>query len=388
MEASVKQTTIYSKNNPFLAKILDRRRLTHPDSEKNTQHIVVDISESEMQYECGDSLGVYPTNDPKHVEALLHALAFSGTESVCLPKEETEILLKEAFLYRLTLAKPTKKFLTWLRNSLTDSKEKTRLTDLLNEEKARELKEYLENREYLDIAEEFPSAQFTAQEYVMYLRKLLPRLYSIASSPEVHPDEVHLTVGVINYKTNKKSRIGVASTYLTERAEIDKETIPVFVASSHFRLPEDLGRDIIMIGPGTGVAPFRGFMQKRIESGSQGRTWLFFGEQRRAYDYLYGNEWNAWHETGKLTRLNLAFSRDQDYKIYVQSRMLEKETELWRWLENGAYVYVCGDMKRMAKDVDQTLHKIAEKEGKMNEEEAKQYIKQLKKEKRYQKDVY
>jgi len=378
----------YNKDHPYLARLVERRTLCHNDSEKDTQHFVVDIKGSGLTYQCGDSLGIYPQNPRDAVEKLIQELGFSGDERVRLPRSEDLVSLREAFLFRCSLAQPTKKFLEALAERVTNSGEKSRLQHLLDPERKGEMQDYLANREYLDVAEEFPSAEWDPQEYVELLRKLTPRLYSIASSPAVYPDEIHLTVAVVRYVTNDRLRHGVASTYLAERATMDHSILPVFVASSHFGLPEDKAADIIMVGPGTGVAPFRAFMQERVATGASGKNWLFFGEQRRASNFLYGDEWEELREKGHLNRLDLAFSRDQEHKIYVQHKMLENADALWEWLAGGAYFYVCGDAKRMAKDVEAALLQIAQEQGGMDADAAKDWLKQLKRDKRYQRDVY
>ena len=216
----------------------------------------------------------------------------------------------------------------------------------------------------------------------------MPRLYSIASSPKVYPSEIHLTVAVVRYQTNGRDRVGVCSTFLAERALVGITPAPVFVSHSHFGPPEDGAKDCIMIGPGTGIAPFRAFVQDRVASGAKGRNWLFFGDQHRATDFLYEDEWQQCLAQGSLARLDTAFSRDQVLKVYVQDRMRESAAELWAWLQAGAYFYVCGDAKRMAKDVDTALHDIVMQQGGMAPEQAAEYVKQMKKEKRYQRDVY
>jgi sulfite reductase (NADPH) flavoprotein alpha-component len=216
----------------------------------------------------------------------------------------------------------------------------------------------------------------------------MPRLYSIASSPRVYPDEVHLTVAVVRYRTNERERVGVCSTFLADRAQVGRTPVPVFVSHSHFGLPEDSGKDVIMVGPGTGIAPFRAFVQERAATGAAGRNWLFYGDQHAATDFLYGEEWESLRARGVLTRLNTAFSRDQLLKVYVQDRMRENAAELWSWLKSGAFFYVCGDARRMAKDVDTALVDIVAGEGRMSPAEAAEYVKQMKKDRRYQRDVY
>jgi sulfite reductase (NADPH) flavoprotein alpha-component len=268
------------------------------------------------------------------------------------------------------------------------SEDKAKLAGLLGPEAKDMLTGFLEAREFVDLLAEFPSARLTPQEFVDLLRKLMPRLYSIASSPRVHPVDVHLTVAIVRYETNHRHRVGVCSTFLSDRAAVGQTPVPVFVSHSHFGPPEDGSRDCIMVGPGTGIAPFRAFVQDRAASGATGRNWLFFGDQKRATDFLYEEEWQQFLATGKLMRLDTAFSRDQLLKIYVQDRMRENAAELWRWLEGGGHFYVCGDAKRMAKDVDTALHDIIAGQGRMTMEQAADYVKQMKKDKRYQRDVY
>ena len=247
---------------------------------------------------------------------------------------------------------------------------------------------FLEQREYIDLIEEFPGVKLGAQELVDHLRRLMPRLYSIASSPVLHPSQVHLTVAPVRYESNGRRRYGVCSTFLADRVTRRKTSIPVFVAESHFGLPEDSTKDIIMVGPGTGVAPFRAFTQERVATQATGRNWLFFGDQHEATDYLYAEEWKNLLTAGKLARVDLAFSRDQARKVYVQDRMREAAAELWSWIKGGAYFYVCGDAHRMAKDVDLALHQIISEQGGLDVAQAAEYVKLMKKEKRYQRDVY
>ena len=250
-----------------------------------------------------------------------------------------------------------------------------------------DLEAYLYGREVIDALLEFPAAKFTAGEFVKVLRKLQPRLYSIASSPKAHPDAVHLTVAAVRYESNGRKREGICSTFLADRAEA--APVPVFVhTAKHFRVPENLSTPVIMVGPGTGIAPFRAFLQERKAAGGTGKNWLFFGDQKAATDFLYRDELEAYQQEGVLHELSLAFSRDQAEKIYVQHRMIEKAAELYAWLEAGACFYVCGDASRMARDVDAALHQVVEKAGGKSPEEAAAYVEELKKSKRYRKDVY
>ncbi len=386
--SEVKIEQKYTVKNPFIAQLTEKRMLCKEGSAKDTQHYVVDISGSGMTYTCGDSLGVYPTNRVEEIDALLKVLGMSGDEKVRLKNDPEDIRLRDALFSRVSLALPTKKFLIKLSEKVRSEEEKRQLEELLSEEAKETTKTYLVNREFIDLLEEFPSAKFEAQEIVECLRKLVPRLYSIASGPSLYPDDVHLTVAIVRYETNGRDRVGVATTYLSDRVDIFEKKIPVFVAKSHFGLPEDDNINLIMVGPGTGIAPFRAFIQERIIRSAQGKTWLFFGDQHEATDYLYGEEFEDYLAKGQLTHLNLAWSRDQDFKIYVQDKMRENAAGLWDWISQGAYFYVCGDAERMAPDVDAALHEIIQNDGGMSEEESQAYVKQMKKDKRYLRDIY
>ena len=378
----------FTKDNPLPAKLLVNRVLNKDGSSKDVRHLVFDIAGSGLTYTVGDSLGVYPTNRPQLVEEIIELLGATGTEPVLPPRMTAPLSLREALTSKLSLADPTRKFLETLAAKAADPREKAQLADLLKPEAKETLELFLGQREYLDLLEEFPSAKLTPQEFVDHLRKLVPRLYSIASSPKAHPGEVHLTVAPVRYESNFRRRYGVCSTYLADRVTRRKTLVPVFVAESHFGLPEDGAKDIIMVGPGTGIAPFRAFVQERVATGATGRNWLFFGDQHAKTDYLYGDEWKQLLADGKMARIDLAFSRDQAKKVYVQDRMREAAAELWAWLKGGAYFYVCGDAHRMAKDVDAALHEIIAQHGGMDAAAAADYVKQMKKDKRYQRDVY
>lgn len=388
MSTVSEEKPVYDKKNPFKARLTENWLLSKEGSIKDTRHFVVDIKGSGLVYTCGDSIAVYPTNKPESVQELLDVLGTSGDEMVRLPKDEVDITLREALSTRLSLAQPTKKILKALLETGAGGETKKLLEEKLALENNDQTKEYLENREFADLLLDYPGARLSPQEFVPNLRKLMPRLYSIASSPTLYPEEVHLTVAVVRYNTNGRDRVGVCSTYLADRVPLAEASVPVFIAKSHFGLPEDDSADLIMVGPGTGIAPFRAFLQERIARKSTGRSWIFFGDQHHATDYLYGDEFEKYLAEGELDRLDLAWSRDQDYKIYVQDKILENAADLWEWLEGGALFYVCGDAKRMAKDVDAALHKIARDQGGMSEEEAIAWVKSLKKEKRYQRDVY
>lgn len=383
--------SVFTKDNPFPAKIVENRLLSRPGSAKETRHLVVEIAGSGLTYKVGDSLGIYPTNRVTEVAELIERLHATGDEPVspAMLKLANPLPLREVLTSRLALASPTQKILTTLLGKVTDAAEKAKIEALLKPEAKEQLTAYLDDREYVDILAEFPSGRLTPQEFVDHLRKLMPRLYSIASSPKPHPQHVHLTVAIVRYQTNGRDRVGVCSTFMADRAQVSVTPVPTFVSHSHFGLPEDhSAKDVIMVGPGTGIAPFRAFVQERVASGATGRNWVFFGDQKKATDYLYEEEWTDYVAKGQVARLDLAWSRDQATKVYVQDKMRANAAELWAWIQGGAYFYVCGDAKRMAKDVDQALHDIIAEQGGMPIEKAVEFVKQLKKDKRYQRDVY
>jgi sulfite reductase (NADPH) flavoprotein alpha-component len=383
--------SVFTKDHPFPAKIVENRLLSRPGSAKETRHLVVEISGSGLSYKVGDSLGIFPTNRVTEVAELIERLQATGDEPVspAMLKLASPLPLREVLTSRLTLASPTQKILSTLLGKVTDAAEKVKIEALLKPEAKEQLTAYLDEREYVDILAEFPSGRLTPQEFVDHLRKLMPRLYSIASSPKPHPQHVHLTVAIVRYRSNGRERVGVCSTFMADRAEVSVTAVPTFVSHSHFGLPEDhAAKDVIMVGPGTGIAPFRAFVQERVATAATGRNWVFFGDQKKATDYLYEEEWTDYVAQGQVARLDLAWSRDQATKIYVQDKMRANAAELWAWIQGGAYFYVCGDAKRMAKDVDQALHDIIAVQGGMPIEKAVEFVKQLKKDKRYQRDVY
>ncbi|MDE3083825.1 MAG: sulfite reductase subunit alpha, partial [Verrucomicrobiota bacterium] len=317
--------SVYSKDNPFPAKLAENRLLNKPGSFKETRHYVVDISGSGMIYKVGDSLGVFPTNRPTEVAEIIERLGASGNESVspAILKLPSQISLREALASRLALGGPTRKILETLAAKAADKAEKAKLASLLAPEAKDVCAAFFEERELVDLLAEFPSAKLTPQEFVDHMRRLMPRLYSIASSPKIYPNEVHLMVATVRFNTNHRERVGVCSTFLADRVMVGVTPVPVFVSNSHFGVPEDGSRDIIMVGPGTGVAPFRAFLQERGAVGAAGRNWLFFGDQRRATDFHYEEDWAEFRARGLLTRMDVAFSRDQAVKVYVQDRMRE-----------------------------------------------------------------
>ena len=373
----------YSRTNPFPGKLLVNRSLSGEGSGKDTRHLEVSIAGSGLTYEPGDSMAVYATNDPILVEEVVHALGAKGDELVTAGKNETAPL-RQALSRNYSITAPTPKFLKAIVERASST---PLLSELLLPSRKEDLTQYLWGLGVIDFLEERPSVKFTPEEFVGLLTKLQPRLYSIASSLRAHPDEVHITLDVVTYESHGRARKGVASTFLAERCQETPVSVYPTVAK-HFRLPDDPATAIIMVGPGTGVAPFRAFLEERFATNAPGRNWLFFGSQREATDYFYKDEFEKFKSDGLLTRLDTAFSRDQPQKIYVQHRMLENAAEIWRWLEQGAYFYVCGDALRMAKDVDGALRQIVHRESGKSPEEASNYIEQMKSEKRYRRDVY
>ncbi|HTL66932.1 MAG TPA: sulfite reductase subunit alpha [Lacunisphaera sp.] len=378
----------YTKDNPLPATLLENRVLNKDGSSKDTRHLVIDIAGSGLTYKVGDSLGVFAANRPQLVEEIIALLGATGNEPVNVPRLAAPVSLREALTTKLSLAGPGRKVLEAFAARAGAPAEKTRLEALLAPAADESRETFLGQREFIDLLEEFPSVKLSPQDLVDQMRRLMPRLYSIASSPVLYPGQVHLTVAPVRYESNGRRRYGVCSTFLADRVTRRKTQIPVFVAPSHFGLPVDPTRDIIMVGPGTGIAPFRAFVQERIATSAPGRNWLFFGDQHAATDYLYGDEWTRLLAAGKLARIDLAFSRDQAKKVYVQDRMRENASELWAWLKAGAAFYVCGDAHRMAKDVDTSLHEVIAAQGGLGPAQAAEYVKEMKKERRYQRDVY
>jgi sulfite reductase (NADPH) flavoprotein alpha-component len=371
----------WSKNNPFPARLLSRRLLNRTGSAKEVYHHEINLEGSGLAYEAGDALGVVARNCPGLVDSLLAALKCSGDEPMSLGQET--VTLREALTRHYDIAKPPGDVLA----AVAKAAPRSELAALLAPDRAEELKKWLWGRDLLDVLSLAP-APFPWGELLPMLRKLAPRLYSISSSPKAHPGQVHLTVAAVRYSAGGRERKGVASTFLAERLGPD-EPVGVFVQPSHgFKLPASGDTPVIMVGPGTGVAPFRAFLEERQATGSKGRNWLFFGDQRYTTDFLYEEQLTAWLKSGHLSRLDLAFSRDQPEKIYVQDRMMERAGELWSWLQDGAHFYVCGDASRMAKDVDAALRKVFEVAGGASPEDAAAGVARLKSEKRYQRDVY
>jgi sulfite reductase (NADPH) flavoprotein alpha-component len=375
----------YTRNQPYFSKVLTNDRLTGPESEKETIHIELDVEEG-MTYTPGDAVGIIPTNREPAVESVMKALGFDGTERV-LDHYKVEISLHEALTTRLGIGKLARGSVNQFAK-LCGENVPEGLKALLGTENKAMAEEYVWGREFVDLVTEFPGVIKQPQELFNVLQRLTPRMYSIASSQASHPGEVHTTVRVVRYHAHNQDRQGVASGHLGERAPVGA-TMPIFLHENHaFRLPEDTTAPVIMIGPGTGIAPFRAFLEHRQALGQKGDNWLFFGEQRSVSDYLYKEQFLGMHSDGLLTNLHTAFSRDQGKKVYVQDRMQEHATDLYAWLERGAYFYVCGDASRMAKDVELALLDVIAKGSNGTLEHATEYLAAMKKQKRYQRDVY
>jgi sulfite reductase (NADPH) flavoprotein alpha-component len=390
---AVKETppaaTPYSRKNPFLAELTRHDRLTKPGSLKDTRHFVLNLAGSGLSYRPGDSLGAFGRNSPELVDEVIALLGFEPDAAVNDPKGQPTTF-RQALLRDYTINRANRKMMAALGERIPQGEQRNRLMELVDNGDT--LSEYVDTRDYVDILKEFDEARFDSPAaFLSQLSPVVPRLYSIASSLQAHPGEAHLCITVVRYQTHGRAKKGLASGFFADHSDMFVKNIPVYVQESRtFRLPKDGSTDIIMCGPGVGLAPFRAFLEQRVLDGATGRNWLIFGEQHQATDFLYGDELMDYHRKGKLQRLDLAFSRDQSYRIYVQHRMMEASKELWSWLQRGAYFYVCGDARHMAKDVHQALIDIAQKEGGLSAEAAAEYVNVtlMKTEKRYLRDVY
>ncbi|MFE4706413.1 assimilatory sulfite reductase (NADPH) flavoprotein subunit [Peribacillus simplex] len=381
--ASVGEQT-YSRTNPFKAEVLENINLNGRESNKETHHLELSLEGSGLTFEPGDSLGMYPKNDSDLVDMLLKELNWDPEETVKVNKQGEVRQLRESLISDFEITVLTKSLIEQAAQ-LSDNEDLKELLVPGNEER---LKEYREGRDLLDFVRDFGSWGESAQEFVSILRKIPARLYSIASSLSAYPDEVHLTIGAVRYESHGRERKGVCSILCADRLQ-PGDVLPVYIQhNQNFKQPKNPDTPIIMVGPGTGIAPFRSFIQDREESEAKGKTWLFFGDQHFVTDFLYQTEWQKWLETGVLTKMDVAFSRDTDEKVYVQNRMREHSEELYEWLQEGAAVYICGDEKNMAHDVHNTLIEIIEKEGNMSHADAQAYLEELQQNKRYQRDVY
>ncbi|PEI03975.1 sulfite reductase subunit alpha [Pantoea agglomerans] len=369
-----------NKSNPYAAALITNKRLSGEQSAKDIRHFEFDLSDSGLKYEAGDALGVIPVNEPSLVSLLLTQL----NADYQTPVPGFDRSLGDLLTYQFEISEPSRKLIEWVGQNTTNQE----LRHVLQHDDKDALGVWLWGKDTLDLLQLELTRTLTVPEFVALLRPLQHRAYSISSSSKAHPNQVHLTVASVRYHSGGRNRGGVCSTYLAERVRRGEKPAIFISPNKAFRVPANNSAPLIMVGPGTGIAPFRAFLQERQATGAQGKNWLFFGDQHQEHDFIYQNELLAWRDDGLLTRLDLAFSRDQEKKIYVQSRMLEQGAELYAWLQEGAYFYVCGDASRMAKDVDNALYEVVRQFGGLSTERAADYVDQLKKEKRYLRDVY
>ena len=377
--APVAKESQYNKANPFPATLITNQKITGRQSDKDVRHLEFDLAGSDLHYQAGDALGVWFDNDPKLVDEVLSLAQIDPTTEVTIEGKTQTI--STALLSHLELTQNTPAFV----KDYAALAYNEQLNDLVADNQA--LQELVQRTPIVDVLHKFP-AKLTAEQLVSLLRPLTPRLYSISSSPAEVGEEVHLTVGVVRFEHEGRARSGAASSFLADRVEEDG-AVRVFVEhNDNFRLPNDTTKPIIMVGSGTGVAPFRAFMQQRVADEASGKNWLIFGNPHFASDFLYQTEWQQFAKEGFLHKYDFAWSRDQEKKIYVQDKIRENSTALWQWLQEGAYFYVCGDAAKMAKDVEQALLEVIAKEGNLSPDEAEDYLNELREEKRYQRDVY
>lgn len=373
----------YSRSNPFPAEVIDNINLNGRGSDRETRHLVLSLEDSNLTYEPGDCVAIFPENDPRLVDAVIEAGGWSPDVPVPAGKEGT-LPLREALTrhYEITvLTRP-------LLQQTAELSGSAKLKELVAPGREDELKAYADGRDLLDLLQDYGLAGLPAAEFVQLLRKIPARQYSIASSQRANPDEVFLTIRKVQYERHGRRRIGVCSGYVADRLE-PGDRVPIYIHQNpNFKLPADPETPIIMIGPGTGVAPFRAFIEDREESGATGKSWLFYGDRRFRTDFLYQTDWQRWLASGALTRMDVAFSRDGAEKVYVQHRMLEHSRDLYAWLQEGAAIYVCGDEKHMARDVHEALLAIIAREGGKSRAEAESVIYDLQAQNRYQRDVY
>ncbi|MDR3623797.1 MAG: hypothetical protein P4L16_01515 [Chlamydiales bacterium] len=378
----------YDRSKPFLAPLKDIYRLNKPGSTKETYHVVLDVNGSGIVFNVGDSIAILPSHDLELVQRTLDALHASGDEIIRDKRSLEERSFHEHLRSRANITKLHKSLLEAIEAKERNLVKKIHLQELIEPKNHDKFLAYAATHEVWDCLLDHPEVLFSVQEIADLLPPLLPRFYSIASSLAAAPNEVHLTVAMSDFESNGKKRYGVGTHFLCRLVKEHNLQVPLYIHPSNgFTLPENKHASIIMVGPGTGIAPFRAFMQQRIFDQTLGKNWLFFGECTRKHDYFYEEFWQDLHAKGML-RLDLAFSRDAAHKTYVQHKMLEQKMELWQWLEEGAHFYVCGDLHHMAKDVDVALHAIVQECGLLSDLETKAYIKNLKREKRYLRDVY
>ncbi|MBJ8341071.1 sulfite reductase subunit alpha [Antrihabitans sp. YC3-6] len=372
----------WNRKNPYAANVLANHRLSGPQSHKEVRHYEFDLGDSGLTYEAGDGIGVRPMNCPSLVTALIDRLGVPAGTPVT-DKAGTRTLF-DALTESYEISTPSPDLIDEIAQRTGDAE----LVHVLSTEDHTALDAWLWGKDVLDLLQIDETLTIDPAEFVALLRPLQHRVYSISSSPLAHSGTVHATVASVRYRHAERNRSGVCSTYLADRAG-KGSTAGIFVSKNNsFRLPTDDSVPIVMIGPGTGIAPFRAFLHERRATGATGSNWLFFGDQRRAQDFLYEEELDELRRDGVLDRLDLAFSRDQSEKDYVQHRMRENGRDLYDWLQKGAHLYVCGDATRMAKDVDEALHDIVAEHGGITPDQAEDYLDALRREKRYLRDVY
>src|SRR3989344_2828621 len=370
---------MYTRLNTFYSRITERSLLTGSTSTKKTFHLVLDITDAQLPFKVGDSIGMHPTNDPREVDQILHILQISPDEQVLDLRTQGSLSIRKFLLHRANLARVGLPFLKLL------IAQGAPLRHLLDPDRATSLAEFFHTHTLISL---LPYAPLTATHLAQTTMPLLPRFYSIANSSKMFPNEIHLLIAYVQYHAHGQNRHGVGSYFLCDLATPNITPIPIYIQPSHqFTLPQDPNASIILIGPGTGIAPYRAFLQERLATQSTGRNWVFFGERNRATDFYYADFWLDLEKQGRL-RLDLAFSRDGPNKVYVQHKMYEQRKSLWSWLQEGAYFYVCGDASKMAKEVGAMLHAIVKEEGHLSETDARSYIQTMRREKRYLTDVY
>ena len=379
LDVKAKKTS-WNRKNPFPAVLSTNKLLSKSGSGKEIRHFEVDISDSGIQYEAGDVINIIPVNAPDLVQSIITRL---GVKSSFIPENKNQSI-ESLFTSSYEISTPSKNLVAYIEDKIGDKE----LTSVVKSANKDMLSEYLWGKDILDLLTIEPNYQFNIDDILSNLKSLQHRAYSISSSPKKYPDSIHMTISAVRWNNNDRTHLGVCSSYLSDRV-IESKSVKMFVSpNKSFRVPEDGQTPMIMVGPGTGIAPFRAFLDEREMSKAKGENWLFFGDQTRQFDFAYEEEFLEKKNSGLLTKLDLAFSRDQEEKVYVQDRMRESSKEFFMWLERGAHFYVCGDATKMAKDVDSALRDIISTEGNMTSEKADLYVNNLKREKRYLRDVY
>ena len=378
----------YSKADPYSVTLKEKVLLTHPASSKQTYHISLDIAESDLIFHPGDSIGVLPQNDPNLVNKFFAILSSEPQDLLIDPRSQKEMTAQDYLLHKVNFYRVNTSLIKYFFNEGKNPIQKEKLKTLLEPENKEVLTEFIKGKDIVDLITLLQEKPTSLKDIAPCFTPLLPRFYSIASSVKAYPNEMHLLVALLSYTHGDEIRYGVASHFLCHLADENQTPIPIYIQpAAHFKLPEDNSKNLIMIGPGTGVAPYRAFLQERIYDKASGKHWLFFGERTSKHDFLYKNYLQELENQGKL-RLTTAFSRDQESKEYVQHKLLENAEELWNWLSDGSYLFLCGNASNMAKDVEATLLTIIKKYGKLSEADARAHLKHLRTSRQYMTDVY